>query len=194
MPVYIRFENKKQVETTTLENKPEGNYWQEAPKNFDWQKSYCLTEGGEIVERSKKDIEDELLQNAKFSILSSLHIYFNNYTYQYAGNSHQKAKSYEIQAKAAENILESSRSELPFAEKDTQIIEPLAKVREISVVQMAELIQEKVKKAVQVVAKCEELEDSSKKRIKEAKTQKELQNILSHFEREIKNSIANLEG
>ncbi len=192
MSIYIRFENNKQVETTTLENKPEGNDWYEAPENFDWKKSYCLTEGGKIAQRSEKDIQGELLQNAKFSILSSLHIYFNNYTYKFTGYSHQKAKSYEIQAKAAENILESSRSELPFAEKDSEVIEPLAKVRGISVTEMAELIQEKAKKAVKAIAKCEELEDLAKKRIKEAKTQEELQSFLSNFEQEIKDSLDNL--
>lgn len=56
MTIYIRFENQKQVETTTLESKPEGDDWYEAPENFDWQKSYCLTEGGEIAERTQKDI------------------------------------------------------------------------------------------------------------------------------------------
>ncbi|WP_253303760.1 hypothetical protein [Wolbachia endosymbiont of Phyllotreta cruciferae] len=45
MTIYIRFENHKQIETTTLENKPTGNDWHEAPEDFDWQKSYCLTEG-----------------------------------------------------------------------------------------------------------------------------------------------------
>ncbi|APR97820.1 hypothetical protein [Wolbachia endosymbiont of Folsomia candida] len=192
MTIYIRFENDKQVETTTLENKPEGIGWHEAPESFDWQKSYCLTEGGEIAERSEKDIEDELLQNAKFSVLSNLDIYFNNYTNQYTGNSHQKAKSYEIQEKAAENILVAEEANQPLHSKDTEIIEPLAKIRGISVIEMAKLIQDKAKKAVKVVAKCEELEDLAKKRIKEAKTKEELQNFLKHFEQEIENSLANL--
>ncbi len=72
MPIYIRFENNKQIEVTELESKPKGNDWYEAPKNFDWQKSYCLTEGGKIVERSKEDIELELLETAKLSALDSV--------------------------------------------------------------------------------------------------------------------------
>ncbi|WP_214303468.1 hypothetical protein [Wolbachia endosymbiont of Erebia cassioides] len=39
MTIYIRFENHKQIETTTLENKPTGNDWYEAPKDFDWERS-----------------------------------------------------------------------------------------------------------------------------------------------------------
>ena len=141
MSIYIRFENDKQVETTILENKPTGNDWYEAPENFDWQKSYCLTEGGKIVERNQEDIELELLETAKLSALDSIRVYFNHYTHQYAGYSHQKLKSYEIQAKAAKNILADQD------EKDAEIIEPLAKVRDITVIEMAKIIQEKAKRA-----------------------------------------------
>ncbi len=180
MSIYIRFENDKQVETTTLESKPTG--WYEAPKNFDWQKSYCLTEGGKIVERSKEDIELELLETAKLSALDSIRIYFNNYTHKYAGHSYQKSKSYEIQAKAAENILTAAES---IDEKDAEIIEPLAKVRDITVIEMARIIQEKAKKAVKAIIKCEELEDLAKKKIKEVRDKEELQSLLNDFKQKM---------
>ena len=189
MSIYIRFEDNRQVETTTLENKPEGKDWYEAPKNFDWQKSYRLTEGGKIVERSKEDIELELLQNAKLSALSSLRTYYDNYTHKYAGYSHQKARSYAIQAEAAESILAAPES---IDEKDAAIIEPLARVRGISVVQMAEIIQGKAKKAVKAIIKCEELEDLAKKKIKEIKDQEELQSFLNNFKEQVKDSLTNL--
>ncbi|BET29132.1 hypothetical protein wCauATS_13340 [Wolbachia pipientis] len=179
MTIYIRFENHKQIETTTLENKPTGNDWYEAPEDFDWQKSYCLTEGEKIVERNKEDIELELLENAKLSALSSLRTYYNNYTHQYAGYSHQKLKSYEIQAKAAENILVAPES---IDEKDAEIIEPLAKVRGITVTEMARIIEEKVKKAVKEIMKCEELEDITKKKIAEAKS---VENLLNDFKQKM---------
>lgn len=182
MTIYIRFENHKQIETTTLENKPTGNDWYEAPKDFDWQKSYCLTEGGKIAQRNQEDIELELLQNAKFSALSNLRAYYDNYTHQYAGHSHQKAKSYEIQAKAAENILAAPES---MNEKDKEIIEPLAKVRGITVIKMARIIEEKVKKAVKEIMKCEELEDLAKRKIEEAKSENELQTLLDDFRKKI---------
>lgn len=175
MSIYIRFENDKQVETTTLESKPKGKNWYEAPEDFEWQKSYCLTEGGKIAQWNQEDIELELLQNAKFSALSNLRAYYDNYTHQYAGYSHQKSKSYEIQAKAAENILTAPES---INKKDAEVIEPLAKVRGISVVQMAELIQEKAKKAVKAIIKCEELVDIAEREIGEAKSKEELQTLL----------------
>ncbi|UXX40600.1 hypothetical protein [Wolbachia endosymbiont of Oryzaephilus surinamensis] len=182
MPIYIRFEHNKQVETTTLESKPIGNDWYEAPKNFDWQKSYQLTEGGEIAQRSQEDIELELLQNAKFSALSNLRAYYDNYTNEYAGNSHQKAKSYQIQEKAAKSILAAPES---IDEKDKEIIEPLAKVRGITVIEMARIIEEKAKKAVKEIIKCEELEDITKKKIAEAKSKNELENLLNDFKQKI---------
>ncbi|WP_265041519.1 hypothetical protein [Wolbachia endosymbiont (group B) of Melanostoma mellinum] len=181
MPIYIRFEHNKQVETTTLESKPIGNDWYEAPKNFDWQKSYQLTEGGEIAQRSQEDIELELLQNAKFSALSNLRAYYDNYTNEYAGNSHQKAKSYQIQEKAAKSILADQD------EKDVEIIESLAKVRGISVVEMAEMIQEKAKKAVKAIIKCEELVDIAERKISEAKSKEELQTLLDDCRQKMQN-------
>ncbi len=185
MPIYIRFENNKQVETTTLESKPTGNDWYEAPEDFDWQKSYCLTEGEKIVERNKEDIELELLENAKFSALSSLRTYYNNYTHQYAGYSHQKSKSYQIQEKAAKSILAAPES---MNEKDKEIIEPLAKVRGITIIEMAKIIEEKVKKAVKAIIKCEELMDIAEREIGEAKNKEELQTLLDDCKQKMQES------
>ena len=182
MPIYIRFENNRQVETTTLESKPEG--WFEAPENFDWQKNYCLAEGGEIAERNKEDIELELLQNAKFSALSNLRAYYDNYTNQYTGVSHQKSKSYQIQEKAAKSILAAPES---MNEKDKEIIEPLAKVRGITVIEMARIIEEKVKKAVKAIIKCEELTDIAEREIGEAKNKEELQTLLDDCKQKMQN-------
>ncbi|UJQ21365.1 hypothetical protein L2227_01980 [Wolbachia endosymbiont of Delia radicum] len=182
MTIYIRFENHKQIETTILENKPTGNDWYEAPKNFDWQKSYCLTEGGEIAQRNQEDIELELLDNAKLSALDSMRFYYDNHTHQYAGHSYQKSKSYEIQAKAAENILAAPEA---MNAKDKEIIEPLAKVRGITVIEMARIIEEKVKKAVKAIVKCEELEDMAKRKIEEAKSERELENLLNDFKQKM---------
>ncbi len=133
----------------------------------------------------KKDIQKELLDNAKFAALDDVRLYSSKYTVSYAGNSLQKAKSYEAQGKAAENILIAEEAKQQLNSKDVEIIEPLAKVRGISVTEMAKLIQSKAQKAVEAIVKCEELEDISKKRIGEAKTQEELQSFLNKFEQEM---------
>lgn len=120
------------------------------------------------------------MENAK---LSALRVYFNNYANKYAGSSHQKSKSYAIQAKAAENILATKEARLN--DKDVEVIEPLAKVRGITVIEMARIIEEKVKKAVKAIMKCEELEDITKKKIAEAKSENELENLLNDFKQKI---------
>ncbi len=184
MPIYIRFEHNKQIEVTVLENKPKGENWYEAPKNFDWQKSYYLTEGGEIVERTKEDIQKELLDNAKLCAFDNIRTYFNNFTSRFSGHSHQKAKSYEIQAKAAKSILAAPES---IDKKDEEIIEPLAKVRGITVIEMARIIEEKVKKAVKAIIKCEELMNIAEREISETKSKEELQTLLDDCKQKMQN-------
>lgn len=127
-------------------------------------------------------MEVELLENAKLSVLSNLRAHYDNYTHQYTGVSHQKSKSYQIQEKAAKSILASPES---MNEKDAEIIEPLAKVRGITVIEMTRIIEEKVKKAVNAIIKCEELEDITKKKIEEAKSEVELQTLLDDFRKKI---------
>uniref|UniRef100_A0A1B0F945 Uncharacterized protein n=1 Tax=Glossina morsitans morsitans TaxID=37546 RepID=A0A1B0F945_GLOMM len=56
-----------------------------------YSRTQVSQEEEKIVERNKEDIELELLENAKLSALDSVRFYFNNYTNEYAGNSHQKA-------------------------------------------------------------------------------------------------------
>ncbi|WP_353286856.1 hypothetical protein [Wolbachia endosymbiont (group A) of Anthophora plumipes] len=139
----------------------------------------------DVVERTKEDIQKELLDNAKLCAFDSMRFYYDSYINQYAGNSHQKAKSYEIQAEAAKNILAAPES---INKKDAAIIEPLARVRGISVVEMAKIIQEKAKKAVKEIMKCEELEDIAKKKIKEVKSEEELQTLLDDFRKTMQES------
>ncbi len=53
---------------------------------------------------------------------------------------------------------------------------------------MAELIQEKAKKAVKAIIKCEELEDIAKKKIKEVRDKEELQSLLNDFKQRMQES------
>ncbi|GFY40395.1 uncharacterized protein gp18 [Trichonephila inaurata madagascariensis] len=129
-----------------LESKPTGNDWYEAPENFDWQKSYCLTEGGKLLKG--------------------------------------KLKSYEIQAKAAENILAAPKS---INKKDAEIIEPLAKVRDILVIEIGKNNSGKSKKSKAII-KCEELEDLAKKKIEEVRDKEELQSLLNDFKQKMQES------
>jgi hypothetical protein len=69
--------------------------------------------------------------------------------------------------------------------KDKEIIEPLAKVRGITVIEMARIIQEKAKKAVKEIMKCEEFEDLAKRKIEEAKSENELKTLFDDFRKKI---------
>ncbi len=53
---------------------------------------------------------------------------------------------------------------------------------------MARIIEEKVKKAVKAIMKCEELEDLAKRKIEEAKSEVELQALLNDFKQRMQES------
>lgn len=168
MSIYIRF-NKDgiQVEAAVLSEKPDG--WHEVPANFNWEKHYRILEDGTIVEHDKKS---ELLSNAKLAALDRVRSILNNHRRKYAGYSHEKSRSYDIQAKAAESILNGNQS-------DIDLIKPLADIRSISVIEMARLIKTKAEESIRAIARSEALEDQAQKAIKEAKTQEELDSLIN---------------
>ena len=159
MPIYLRFENAVQVEATTIAKKPEGTGWYKAPAEFDWEKRYKLLDDGTIAERDESDVAAELLGNSKVGALDTVRFILNTYRRKYAGYSHEKSRSYDIQAKAAENILNAVANNQTPSEADTVLIQPLADLRSVSVIDMAKLIHSKAEKSVKAIAKCEALED-----------------------------------
>jgi hypothetical protein len=180
MPIYLRFDNGRQVETTTLPKKPEG--WHKAPAEFSWEKRYRLLEDGSVVEREEADLALELLENAKAGALERVRSLLRPYRRQYAGYSHEKARSYDIQAKAAENVLEAMELNQEPDAQDVALLSPLAEVRSLSVSEMAKLIHSKSQKSSRAIAICEALEDQAQHIIKNAKTQEELSLCLIGFE------------
>ncbi len=58
-------------------------------------------------------------------------------------------------------------------------------MRGISVVEMAKIIEEKAEKAVKAIIKCEELEDLAKRKIEEAKSEEELEDLLNNFKQKM---------
>lgn len=186
MAICLRFEHGIQVETTTLPKKPEGSGWQKAPADFDWEKRYKLLEDGSIAERNESDVAQELLQNSRAGALDTIRFILNTYRRKYAGYSHEKSRSYDIQAKAAESILNAIANNQTPNEADTILIQPLADLHSISVIDMAKLIHSKAEKGVKAIAKCEALEDQAQNAIKKAATQEELSLFLNGFEENLK--------
>ncbi len=192
MPIYLRFENGLQVETTTLPKKPEGAGWQKAPADFDWEKRYKLTEDGSIAERNESDVTQELLQNSRTGALDTIRFILNTYRRKYAGYSHEKSRSYDIQAKASESILSAVANNQSPDENDVSLIAPLAETRSISVLDMAKLIQSKSQTGIKAIARCEACEDQAQSFIKKVATQEELSLFLSGFEENLKKTLSQI--
>lgn len=192
MPIYLRFENAVQVEATTLAKKPEGTGWYKASAEFSFEKRYKLLDDGTIAERDESDVAAELLGNSKVGALDTVRFILNTYRRKYAGYSHEKSRSYDIQAKAAESILNAVANNQTPNETDTVLIQPLADLRSISVIDMAKLIQSKAEKSVKAIAKCEALEDQAQNGIKKAATQEELSLLLNGFEENLNNALKQL--
>jgi hypothetical protein len=72
MKTFIRFENSKQVEAVMLENKPSGENWKTAPKNFDFVKRYKLSNAGSVEEISAEELAAKRLKVEKNMALQEL--------------------------------------------------------------------------------------------------------------------------
>jgi hypothetical protein len=137
MKIYIRFENGEQMEATTLESKPTGGCWKKAPQDFDFSKKYRLSANGNVEEVSAEEMALMRLEAAKMLSLQELSRLVEVARAKYAGGSSAKQKCYELQEKAANAVILNSESELGT------IIQPLAEIRNIGILGMAQLILEK---------------------------------------------------
>ncbi|GHT91903.1 hypothetical protein FACS1894122_04990 [Alphaproteobacteria bacterium] len=130
MKVYIRFENGRQIEATTLASKPAGEGWKAAPADFDFGKRYKLV-SGKITEISTDELAATRLSETKAMATTEISMLVDNARSKYVGNSPAKQKCYELQEKAALSVLEDAESPLG------SLIQPLAEVRNITVSEMA---------------------------------------------------------
>ena len=192
MPIYLRFENAVQVEATTLAKKPEGSGWLKAPAEFDFEKRYKLLDDGTIVERDESDVAAELLGNSKVGALDTVRFILNTYRRKYAGYSHEKSRSYDIQEKTAKSIVAAVKNNQTPDEKDVELIAPLAELRSISVGDMAQLILTKSRKADRAIARCENIEDRAQRKIETCTTLDELKTFMDAFEQDVQTSLGKL--
>ena len=192
MPIYLRFENAVQVEATTLAKKPEGSGWLKAPAEFDFEKRYKLLDDGTIVERDESDVAAELLGNSKVGALDTVRFILNTYRRKYAGYSHEKSRSYDIQEKTAKSIVAAVKNNQTPDEKDVELIAPLAEIRSITVIEMAQTILTKARKADRAIAKCENIEDLAQRKIAACTTLEELKIFMDAFEQDVQTSLGKL--
>lgn len=189
MPVYIRFENKKQVETTVLNKKPSGDGWVKAPTEFEWTKHYCLNADNNIQERTENDINQEILTNVKYNAQATITQTLDEYRRKYAGYSFEKSESYRIQATAAKNILQSNKVGEQFDNEDLSVIKPLADLRNIDAIEMATIITQKSRQAKRAMAKLEKCEDTIKKELGECSSQETVAQYLENLKTNIESEL-----
>lgn len=192
MPVYLRFENGMQVETTTLPKKPEGTGWLKAPSEFEWEKRYRLSEDGAVLECTGDEINNDLLKNSKSTALETVRFILNGCRRQFSGYSHEKARSYDLQEKTAKSIVAAVKNNQTPDEKDVELISPLAELRSISVGDMAQLILTKAKKADRAIARCENIEDRAQRKIETCTTLDELKTFMDGFEQDVQTNLSKL--
>ena len=192
MPIYLRFENAVQVEATTHAKKPEGSGWLKAPAEFDFEKRYKLLDDGTIVERDESDVAAELLGNSKVGALDTVRFILNTYRRKYAGYSHEKSRSYDIQEKTAKSIVAAVKNNQTPDEKDVELIAPLAEIRSITVIEMAQTILTKARKADRAIAKCENIEDLAQRKIAACTTVEELKIFMGGFEQDVQTNLSKL--
>lgn len=189
MPIYIRFENDKQVETTILSRKPAGTEWLKAPAEFDWHKCYCLDVDNNIQERTTDDVSQEFLGNSKTNAKTTISQTIDKYRREYAGYSFEKSESYRIQATAARSILQANKASSPLDQEDVDVIKPLADLRSIDVIEMATLIIQKAREAKRALAKLEECEDKTDQELAECTTLDAVSQYLNNLESAIEAAL-----
>jgi hypothetical protein len=173
MKTYIRFENGRQVETTTLVAPPAGNDWKEAPHDFDFAKRYRLLNSGSVEEIPETELMSMKLDTAKALALQELSRIVDIARSKYVGESAAKQKCYELQEKAATAVIDNPDSSLG------SIIQPLANVRNITILEMAELILEKAILANQKIIQAEAVEDEYQEFIKTAVSLEQIDEFLA---------------
>ena len=132
MKTFIRFdENGNQIETTSLESKPDVDGWKLAPKDFDFGKRYRLLETGNIQEIPESELISTKLDTTKGLVGLELSRIIDLKRNKFIASSDAKRKCYEIQESAAKSVIADENSSLGG------LIKPLADLRKISVLEMA---------------------------------------------------------
>jgi hypothetical protein len=170
---YIRFENGSQVEVTTLATKPAGNNWKKAPQNFDFAKRYRLSGSGSLEEIPAAELMSTKLDTEKALALQELSRLVDIARSKYVGESAAKRKCYEIQEKAANAVIDDIGSAMGL------LIQPLATLRNLAILEMAELILTKAATANQKIIQAEAIEDEYQALIENAESTEQIGALLT---------------
>lgn len=140
MPVFIKFENDRQVETTTSQKNP-GKGWHLAPKTFDWTHQYKLNAKGSIEKMS----EEALLAKAREQALAQKKEEIGNYANLFRAHvfpsGEPKGEEYRVKSWAARAIIDADAYDENCIE--ARILQPEAEARGIEVKSHAQSIFDK---------------------------------------------------
>jgi hypothetical protein len=163
----MRFdENGIQTEVATLTAKPAGSEWKIVPADFDHAKRYCLNVAGKIEEISSEELMATRFANFQSMALKEISMLIDKARNKCESVS--KRKSHDLQEKAANAVLVDALSDL------TTMIAPLAAIRHIDILEMAQLILAKSEIANQKIMELEAMEDNYEKLIKSAETPEQI--------------------
>lgn len=168
MTYYLRFNaDGEQVEASYQITKPEEEGWYKAPKSFSFDNRYRL-HGGKVRKEKASEAAACALAEEQAQYLRGLPLYMDALRQRYGGYSAQKVRGYEAQARAAARALEAHAAEETLDLIDVEILQPLADVRGISVIDMAELIQIRCDEADMALALIDAYEDKAELLIENA--------------------------
>ena len=193
MPIYLRFdEHGIQLEANTKSSKPAGDEWKKAPKDYDASKLYRLQDDGSIHEETPEENESNFLALARIKAADEVRIELEQCRHKFSGYSAGKNKAYETQARSALRVLEADAAGQEIDPLDKQILGELAKVREITVVEMASLIKTKMDERDVALALIEAYEDKAARVIEAATSRDDLRTSLEAMQVELRSAITAL--
>ncbi|MCC3860725.1 hypothetical protein [Pseudemcibacter aquimaris] len=192
MPTYLKFDDQGvQTETVFRKTQPSGD-WHKAPDDFDKVKRYRKEADDTIRLETEEENESNFLALARIKAADEVRIELEQCRQKFSGYSAGKNKAYETQARSALRVLEADASGQEIDPLDEQILGELAKVREITVVEMASLIKTKMDERDVALALIEAYEDKAARVIEAATSRDDLRTSLEAMQAELRSAITAL--
>jgi hypothetical protein len=192
MPTYLKFDDHGvQTETVFRKTQPSGD-WHKAPDDFDKTKRYRKDANDTIRLETEEENESNFLALARIKAADEVRIELEQCRQKFSGYSAGKNKAYETQARSALRVLEADAAGQKIDPLDEQILGELAKVREITVVEMASLIKTKMDERDVALALIEAYEDKAARVIEAATSRDDLRASLEAMQAELRSAITAL--
>ena len=192
MPSYLKFDDQGvQTETVFRKTQPSGD-WHKAPDDFDKAKRYRNDADNTIRLETEEENESNFLALARIKAADEVRIELEQCRQKFSGYSAGKNKAYETQARSALRVLEADAAGQEIDPLDEQILGELAKVREITVVEMASLIKTKMDERDVALALIEAYEDKAARVIEAATSRDDLRTSLEAMQAELRSAITAL--